>query len=128
MRLAAQMRGGFYPAHEKAVADVATYLRPPEQGPFAILDPCAGEGAAIRQLSELLGCPEGMVEHMDEGVARRAWSKVSGPIEPGEKHVSLASAAPSVERNGAHPLSIPKRQRQSRRAMSVAASSPGWLF
>lgn len=51
------MRGGFYPAHENAVARAASFLRPPVGEPFAILDPCAGQGAAIRQLGELLGCP-----------------------------------------------------------------------
>jgi 16S rRNA C967 or C1407 C5-methylase (RsmB/RsmF family) len=56
MRLAGQTRGGFYPAHERAVAHAATFLWPPAGEPFAILDPCAGEGAAIRQLGELLGC------------------------------------------------------------------------
>ena len=57
MRLAAQMRGGYYPAHPRAVAHAATFLRPPQRQPFSILDPCAGEGSAIRQLAELLGCP-----------------------------------------------------------------------
>lgn len=56
MRLAAQMQGGFYPAPHEAIALAATLLRPPDQ-PFCILDPCAGEGAAIRQLGESLGCP-----------------------------------------------------------------------
>jgi len=51
------MKGGFYPAPAKAVAHAATFLRPPAGQPFSILDPCAGEGAAIRQLAELLGCP-----------------------------------------------------------------------
>ena len=60
MRLAAQMRGGFYPAHAEAVAHAATFLRPPDKKPFTIVDPCAGEGAAIRQLGELLGCPQSM--------------------------------------------------------------------
>ena len=60
MRLAAQMRGGFYPAHAEAVAHAATFLRPPDKRPFTIVDPCAGEGAAIRQLGELLGCPQSM--------------------------------------------------------------------
>jgi uncharacterized methyltransferase DUF6094 len=55
MRLAAQVRGGFYPAHENAIAHVASFLQPPAEGRFAMLDPCAGEGAALRQLSELLG-------------------------------------------------------------------------
>ena len=56
MRLAAQMRGGFYPAAPEAIAHAATFLRPPEHARFAILDPCAGEGAAIKQLAALLGC------------------------------------------------------------------------
>jgi hypothetical protein len=51
------MRGGFYPAPEQAVAYAATFLRPPNNQPFSILDPCAGEGVAIRQLGELLNCP-----------------------------------------------------------------------
>ena len=57
MRLAAQACGGFYPAHEKAIAHVASYLRAPMAERFAILDPCAGEGKALRQLGELLECP-----------------------------------------------------------------------
>src|ERR1700733_11265646 len=57
MRLAAQMRGGYYPAAPEALAFAATFLRPPVNQPFAILDPCAGKGAAIRQLGELLRCP-----------------------------------------------------------------------
>jgi hypothetical protein len=57
MRLAAQMRGGFYPAAPQAIAHAATFLRPPGRGPFCILDPCAGEGAAIQQLGDLLRCP-----------------------------------------------------------------------
>ncbi len=57
MRLAAQARGGFYPAHEMAIALAASFLRPPAGGNFAILDPCAGEGKALRQFGELLGCP-----------------------------------------------------------------------
>jgi hypothetical protein len=71
MRLAAQMRGGFYPAYPQAVAHIAERLRPPLGRTFAILDPCAGEGAAIRQLGELLGCPEAVTFaiELDEGRA-----------------------------------------------------------
>jgi hypothetical protein len=61
MRLAAQLRGGFYPAPPEAVAHAATFLRPPVDQPFSILDPCAGEGAAIRQLGERLGCRQEMM-------------------------------------------------------------------
>jgi hypothetical protein len=57
MRLAAQVRGGFYPAHEKVVAHAASFLQAPPAGAgFTILDPCAGTGAAIQQLGEILGC------------------------------------------------------------------------
>ena len=52
------MRGGFYPAPSEAVAFAGTFLHSPPNQPFAILDPCAGEGAAIRQLGEMLGCPQ----------------------------------------------------------------------
>lgn len=71
MRLAAQTRGGFYPAHEKAVALAASFLRPPGREPFAILDPYAGEGAAVRQLGELLGCPPALTFaiELDDGRA-----------------------------------------------------------
>ena len=71
MRLAAQARGGFYPAHPSAVAHAATYLRPPPAGPFSILDPCAGEGDALRQLGDLLGCPPGQTYaiELDDGRA-----------------------------------------------------------
>lgn len=57
MRLAAQMKGGYYPAHEEAVAHAASFLQAPTGEPFTILDPCAGEGTSLHQLSELLGCP-----------------------------------------------------------------------
>lgn len=56
MRLAAQVRGGFYPAPEGAIALASSHLQPPDGQPFAMLDPCAGEGAAIRQLGDSLRC------------------------------------------------------------------------
>lgn len=61
MRLAAQVRGGFYPAHEKAVAQAAAFLQPPVGEGFTILDPCAGRGDAVRRLRDLLGCPPNQV-------------------------------------------------------------------
>ena len=57
MRLAAQATGGFYPAHEQAIAQVVSFLHAPSAEPFTILDPCAGEGNAVRQFAELLNCP-----------------------------------------------------------------------
>ena len=65
MRLAAQVKGGFYPAHESAVTLAASYLQPPVGAKFAILDPCAGEGTAIGQLGELLRCPPKLVHAIE---------------------------------------------------------------
>ena len=71
MRLAAQMRGGFYPAHARAIAHAATFLLPPRGQAFSLLDPCAGQGAAIQQLGELLECPQALTFaiELDEGRA-----------------------------------------------------------
>jgi hypothetical protein len=73
MRLAAQLRGGFYPAPPEAVIHAATFLRPPTWEPFSILDPCAGEGAALRQLGERLGCQQEMLFaiELDDGRAEK---------------------------------------------------------
>jgi hypothetical protein len=74
------MRGGYYPAHENAVAHAASFLRPPVREPFAVLDPCAGEGAAIRQLAELLGCPPALTFaiELDDGRAEAVRAALPG--------------------------------------------------
>ncbi len=59
MRYAGQVRGGYFPIPADAVTLFAARLWAPA-GPFTILDPCAGRGAALQQLGELLGCPEEM--------------------------------------------------------------------
>lgn len=79
MRLAAQVRGGFYPAHEKAVAHAATFLQTPLNEPFTMLDPCAGEGAALRQLGELLRCPPAMTYAIELDDDRAATLRASMP-------------------------------------------------
>src|SRR5262245_36130094 len=56
MRLAAPQRGGFYPAHPEAIEHVVSFLRAPPVRSFSLLDPCAGQGAAVQQLACLLGC------------------------------------------------------------------------
>jgi len=76
------MRGGFYPAHEAAIAHAASFLRPPEKGPFAILDPCAGEGAAIQQLGRLLGCQSGMIFAIELDDSRAEKSQTTLPECP----------------------------------------------
>lgn len=52
MRLAATAKGGFYPAAPEAVAEALKYLKPGwKNGHASILDPCAGEGAALAQIA-----------------------------------------------------------------------------
>ena len=50
-RLMSQIRGGYYAAAPAAVAAVLDRLRPPDAGECVVLDPCAGEGQALRQLA-----------------------------------------------------------------------------
>jgi predicted RNA methylase len=73
MRLAAQLKGGYYPAPAQAVAHAGSFLRPPIESSFVILDPCAGEGAAIGQLAHALGCPASMIYaiELDESRAQK---------------------------------------------------------
>jgi hypothetical protein len=47
-----QIKGGYYAAAPVAVAAVLDRLRPPDRGECLLLDPCAGEGRALRQLGE----------------------------------------------------------------------------
>jgi 16S rRNA C967 or C1407 C5-methylase (RsmB/RsmF family) len=80
VRLAAQVRGGFYPAHEEAVAHAAAFLRVPTGQPFAILDPCAGTGGAIRQIGETLGCDPDLVYaiELDDSRAEAVHASLAG--------------------------------------------------
>jgi hypothetical protein len=55
------MKGGYYPAPDEAVTFAASFLRPPSGHAFSLLDPCAGEGAAVKRLGELLDCPQAAI-------------------------------------------------------------------
>jgi len=59
------MRGGYFPAPPEAVALAATLVRPPCNSPFSLLDPCAGQGDAIRQLGDLLACPPSQIHAIE---------------------------------------------------------------
>lgn len=61
MRLAAQARGGFYPASQEAVAHAASFLQRPAGEGFTILDPCAGRGEALHHFRDLLACSPNQV-------------------------------------------------------------------
>jgi hypothetical protein len=56
MRLGAEARMGFYPIANEALGLLARAFC--VSGDTSIIDPCAGEGAAIRYLGETLGVPQ----------------------------------------------------------------------
>jgi hypothetical protein len=56
MRQAAEAKMGFYPVANEALGVLCRAFR--IEGETAILDPCAGEGAAIKFLGEALGVPQ----------------------------------------------------------------------
>jgi len=56
MRQAAEAKMGFYPVANEALGILCRAFR--VEGETAILDPCAGEGAAIKFLGETLGIPQ----------------------------------------------------------------------
>ena len=48
MRLAAQAKMGYYPTPESVIPITANYIKRQRVGLVRILDPCAGEGTAIK--------------------------------------------------------------------------------
>jgi predicted RNA methylase len=79
-RLMAQARGCYYAAPPEAVAFAASMLRPPNDEPFCLLDACAGEGLAIKQLAHALGCkPEHVYAiELDSGRAEKVKTNLPG--------------------------------------------------
>jgi predicted RNA methylase len=72
MRLAAQAKLGFYPAHPFAVAGILRHLKLAEHkiDRQCILDPCAGKGLAIRQIADGLGLANEQVYAVELDKAR----------------------------------------------------------
>jgi type I restriction-modification system DNA methylase subunit len=54
MRLAAQMKMGYYPTPPIVTELIASMLVDALRGPIRIIDSCAGEGTAIKLLGERL--------------------------------------------------------------------------
>src|ERR1700674_5567472 len=85
MRQAAQTKMGFYPIPPEVVALIVARLRPPAE-PWTMLDPCAGEGAAVEQLMVGTNCrPEDVYAvELDEsrGRVRAARVRTSGVLAP----------------------------------------------
>jgi hypothetical protein len=86
MRPQAQLKGGFYPAPEEAVAAAVLHLSP-TPGHTAIIDPCCGKGRAIKQLHDHLGGKLYAVELQEERAAEAkehllpAGGQVIGPAD-----------------------------------------------
>ena len=78
MRLVAQTKLGFYPAHPDAISAVLGHLLVPE-GEAHILDPCCGEGKAIEQIREDLGLPSKNVYAVELDGGRAESPRDPGP-------------------------------------------------
>jgi hypothetical protein len=81
------------------VAHLATYLVPP-RGAWSLLDPCAGRGAAARQLATILCCPpsQQFIIELDEDRGRECHEvfpegKVLAPCSFFGAHISLNSVS-----------------------------------
>jgi Uncharacterised methyltransferase family (DUF6094) len=80
MRIAGQCKLGFFACPPEAVDLAASMLRVPANEPVALLDPCCGEGAAIKQLAKHLGVPMESVwaVELDEGRAEKVKANLPG--------------------------------------------------
>lgn len=97
MRIGGQLKMGFYPIPPEAMALLATHFRLHGKQPdkCRILDPCCGEGAALKQLGQALGVPEdrlyGMELHKPRADAARAampGAHIEGPASYLDARVS----------------------------------------
>lgn len=112
MRLEGRIRGGFYAAPHAALETVLPLLRTPEGQPWALLDPCAGEGEAVGFLAERLGCAPSntyaieLEENRAEAVrARLPGANVLGPCsffgcKVGGRTISLLYLNPPFDDSG----------------------------
>lgn len=70
MRLAGQVKAGYFPAPPEAIAHVMSYIDPPaDGGAVTIFDPCMGRGDAIKQFADAWNVPHENVygAELDEG-------------------------------------------------------------
>jgi hypothetical protein len=85
VRLAAQAKLGWYPAAQEAIAELVKHLRvrPPDPdktlADVPILDPCAGEGQAIRQIANALGVDPGYIYAIELDAGRAEVSRANLP-------------------------------------------------
>jgi hypothetical protein len=70
MRLAGQIKAGFFPAPSEVTELIARHLTVPHADKIAILDPCAGEGLAITQLGDYLAMSHRWIHAVELNRAR----------------------------------------------------------
>jgi len=92
MRLAAQVKLGFYPADEVAIEHLTRHLRlKPNDGSkrtYNIIDPCCGKGAAIKQIAGALEVDEKHVHTVELDAGRSAEAR---ELMPEHQHLGPAS-------------------------------------
>lgn len=85
-RLGAQALAGFYAASERAITQLVKHLQCKPLNPdkprdtVQVLDPCAGEGLAVKQIAEALGIPNEKVYciELDAGRTERIKENIPG--------------------------------------------------
>ncbi len=94
MRLEAQKRLGYYPAHPRAITELVKHLHPRGPDPtkkydsINVLDPCCGKGDAIRQIADSLGITHDHVFTIELDPER---GKAVQELMPRAHHISPAS-------------------------------------
>ena len=108
-RYASQQKMGFYPFPPQLVPAVAEYLTVPDPENTMIIDPCAGEGEALRLLGDALGVPHLYANELDEaradvcrslGFTAVACGDAISELKANENHFSLILLNPVYVRRG----------------------------
>ena len=95
VRLAGQAKLGYFPAAPNAVAELVKHLRarPPDpenkSNEVHVIDPCAGEGAAIKQIADAIGVNESRIYTVELDAGRAEAVKA---LVPRGNHLGPASA------------------------------------
>lgn len=81
MRIQGKMKAGFYPTPAQVVDLIADFIRRPMFGEgIRLLDPCAGEGEALRVLASRLGVKETYGVELDQTRAKTAAANIKQVI------------------------------------------------
>lgn len=138
MRLAGQIKLGYYPAHRDAVQGICRHLRPDDNRPdmMTMLDPCAGEGRAALEIAHHLDMEANRIYCVELDAGRAAKTRelmpsarVLGPasfmstrITPGSMSLVYCNPPFDVELGGG------KRQEQTFAEDSTRALRSGGVL